>query len=167
MSNCRFIQGFGRVCVEITGVDDFNRAIEDVIRKNKNPNAILKLIGARMKKIIQGNFRAKKNLDGSPWEPLSATTIEMRRKGRRSGRAPIPLRDTNRLYNSIGYIISSTGVTAGTNVTYGPLQQLGSDNIPGYEGARIPAREFIFLSDEHVSDIMEMLTNELIVEAFS
>jgi phage virion morphogenesis protein len=169
------ISGFGRVGFQVTGTDELKKVIGQAILINKNAGAILRMIGMRMKKMIQDNIKRQENADGSKWEPMSEVTKELRRKGRGTGE-PILLRDTGRLFNSIAFKVNGNEIIAGTNVEYAPALQFGQKG--GWSGgnvegkwigetmATIPARQFVYIRDADIEILTKMLTNELIIAAF-
>lgn len=164
--------------VTITGEKELQKLFGRVITIAKNPGRVYKLIGGRMKKMIQGNFKRKANADGSKWAPLSEVTIMLRRKGSGAGRAPIPLRDTDRMYNSIAYKIGPDGVYVGTNVEYAPDLHFGRKGGwvaggPAVDGVKmvetistIPARQFVYIQDTDIDILMKILAFEMIEAAF-
>lgn len=174
------LSGFGRVGFQITGrgLENFKRDIQNCIIANNNPDSVLRIIGARMKKAIQDNIKRQEQADGTAWPPLSDVTIELRRKGPRKGKPDIPLRDSGRLFNDIAYQVSGKEVAAGTNTEYAPTHQFGQTGSGGWHGVKvdgkwvgeavndIPAREFVYLNDKQVEDIVNTLTDRLIVSAF-
>jgi phage gpG-like protein len=184
-SNIVGISGFGQAGYTVRGLDHLTRDLRMLAVANKRPERTLKLIGARMKRICQDHFQSQKNLDGSPWPPLSEITISLRRK-----RSNVPLRDTGRLKNSIGIAVKGASVSVGTNVAYAETHQFGHEGTytkePDKKKGRkwsktlsaaareaikknveaqdrsIPAREFIYMNDADITDLITMLKNQLI-----
>ena len=151
------IAGFGRVGVQVLGVDRLDRVLQALYNKNKNNNPVLRAVGMKMKTMIRSNFVAQENADGSKWEPLSEYTKAKRAEGDPSlGRDPLILRDTGNLYRSIAFQALENAVIAGSNVKYGPKHQLG-------EG--VPVRQFLYIRDSGIDELTRFITNELIVAA--
>ena len=105
-----------------------------------------------MRKIQLGHFEEQEQFDGTPWPPLSSVTIANRRK---EGEGAQPLRDTNLMFTSITYKAGKGYAVTGTNDPKAPYHQLSDDESP-------PRREFIFLREENVQVLLDMLTNALI-----
>lgn len=106
-----------------------------------DPQKSLPVIGETLVDHIREGFAQERDPYGTPWKPLSAVTIAMRRG---SGSARI-LQDSRRLYNSINAQVLGSGVAIGTNVIYAPTQQFGrqSNRMFGKASAPIPARPFL------------------------
>ena len=155
----KHIPGFGRVGIQLTGLDKLNAALNRLAYANKDVGSILRLIGERMRRFCVDNIKIRKTQsDGTPWPPMSEATKAMRRTGGGTS-APRLLEDTGRLRTSIAYKVEGNTVYTGTNVDYARDLQFGD------ESKNLPAREFIWINDKTVEDLVKMLTNETIVSA--
>jgi phage virion morphogenesis protein len=152
------ISGFGRVGVQVVGLDALQGVIRKAILKNSSTQPIMMLIAQKMRVMILSNFDKKRNPDGSEWEPLSPLTVAMRRTGRGIG-YPRMLRDTGVLYNSITPQATDKEAVVGTNVPYARKHVYGEDGIP--------VRNFMWIEDSGVQELINMLNHELIIGAFS
>lgn len=76
--------------------------------------------------------------DGQPWEPLAASTLRYKQSG-------TILRETSRLFNSIGYDVRGSEARVFTNVEYARYHQFGT--------RKMSARPFLGFSDRDVREI--------------
>jgi phage gpG-like protein len=128
----------------------------------------------RMSRSVELNFR---NWGRPQWEPLSPTTVELRRVfAKRKGKEPVagyttPLRvsDTMRLSmialpgENVPHSLAADKKTRagahvvqiGTDVKYGPVQQ------EGYSKRRIPARPFAVITDDDQTEITRLFDAEM------
>lgn len=86
---------------------------------------ILAVVGQDLLSLVDDSFSASRSPDGTPWEPLSPSTI-----ARRRGRSSKPLIDTGRLRRSITSRVEVRALEIGSNVAYAPTHQLGSRHVP-------------------------------------
>lgn len=120
--------------VEEDGLDEAQRALEEIAQRLADPSPALRVIGADVVDIVHEAFDTSRAPNGTPWAPLKGP----RRHGRDTG-APKPLIDTSRLRNSINYSVAGKMATVGTNVVYAPTHQWGT--------TRVPARPFLPVDD--------------------
>lgn len=78
---------------------------------------LMKKIAADMNTKVAFRFRQGKDPNGKKWEPLSDTTIKMRRKG-----SSKPLQDTGALSLSMNYKYTKDTAISGTNKIYAAYQ---------------------------------------------
>lgn len=141
-------------------------ALERLRRSAEDLTEPLSQIGHMLAENTRLRFHDGRAPDKMPWAPLSDTTLQGRRKGRRS-RAPTAqaLRDTGVLMNSITYQAGRNEVVVGTSVVYAPTHQFGA--LRGAYGRTrrgapipwgdIPARPFLGLSPEDKDEAVEIL----------
>lgn len=115
--------------IEITDTTAI-QALELLKAKTGNLAGAMAVIGRFMLTQVQMEFRQGKDPYGTPWKPLSKTTIERRRKGKGkpgagAGGVQI-LKDTGRLAASFTYDADAESVTVGTNVSYAKTHQFGA-----------------------------------------
>lgn len=122
-------------------------------------NDLLDMIGMTLAENARLRFVDGAGPDGSPWDPLSSTTIARRRQG-----SSVPLRDTGRLMNSITHNVSNGSLSVGTNVVYGPTHQFGAKKGAYGKSRRgpipwgdIPARPFLGVSDDDLAEIRQIV----------
>ncbi|MEG0936564.1 MAG: phage virion morphogenesis protein [Comamonas sp.] len=124
-------------------------------------NELMKRISGSLLAAVEDNFEDQ----GRPkWEPLSALTIEQRKKdGHWPGKI---LQRSGRLKNSITQHWSPSLAAVGTNLIYARIQQSGGVirakkakalRFGGVmaQSVRIPAREFLKLTDQDMVDLSE------------
>ena len=92
--------------------------------------------------------------DGTPWNPLAASTIKAKRRRQETGspyrtraRPESILKDTFTLRDSITYAISTDRVSIGTNIQYGIFAQ--------------ETRPFLGLDDADRSEIVSIISDYL------
>ncbi|PZA07787.1 MULTISPECIES: phage virion morphogenesis protein [unclassified Meiothermus] len=125
-------------------------------------------------------FNEQKAPDGTPWQPLAASTIAPRKRDfTRSGRLRKSaerrlvnrkiLIQTARLRNSIAFTVNGTTVAVGTNVVYAATHQFGAKAGAFGRTSRgqaipfgdIPARPFLGISREDQVEIERILKGGL------
>ncbi len=100
--------------------------------------------------------------DGTPWEPLSGTTLEIKAaKGVRLDRI---LTDSGTLADTLHYQISSDTLSLGSNQEYAAMQQLGGITAPNsmIPSVEIPAREFLGIAPFEKDEVEAMVGDYLI-----
>jgi phage virion morphogenesis protein len=107
---------------------DVRRQLGALLDAVQNPAPVLREIGQTLVTTSDLAFRGQRDPWGAPWEPLAASTLRQRRRGKRAGSARI-LRDTGRLATSISYQLGTDGrsVDVGTNVEYAAIHQFGGE----------------------------------------
>lgn len=90
-----------------------------------DPRPALDEIGAALRTSTYNRFRNSRDPSGAPWNPLSAVTLALRRKGKGEGSAK-PLLSSGDLANSIHAVVDANSVTIGTNKVYGAMQHFGA-----------------------------------------
>ncbi len=170
MGGLQNIAGFGRAGVQVIGMSAVTRFIQRLVGSVRNIHPVLMIIGNMMRAEILSHFPQKvgekgKSSDGQDWPDLSEMTIAMRTEGDPSkGRDPMALRDTGSLYTSITFKIEGENVFAGTNKKYAAMQNFGGTTEDGFT---VPAREFMWISDAKVQEMIDRLVFGLIGSAFA
>lgn len=144
--------------VGMIGMKALERTLRSMAKSNQSPSQEMALIGRRMLKMQKSHFDKQEDPHGMPWPELSPATIAARRKGSEKGiahRAPVPLRDTGRMYNSMASKTTTYDAAVGTNVPYAKDHQFGTD--------KIPARPFLYITATERRDLVRMLTDPLIL----
>lgn len=107
-------------------------------------------------------FRQQIGPDGSPWVPLSATTLA-RKKGTRI------LRESGTLQDTLRHQVSGDELSFGTDRLYGAVHQFGQPSGGSGKTRRgapipwgdIPARPYLGLSTEDKLEILAIITQYL------
>lgn len=105
---------------------ELRRRLAALLAAVQQPAQALREIGQAIVTDTDLAFRGERDPWGTPWEPLAASTLRQRRRGRGRGAAKI-LRDTGRLAGSISAQLGTDGrsVAVGTNVAYAAIHQFG------------------------------------------
>lgn len=125
-------------------------------------------------------FNEQKAPDGTPWQPLAASSVAPRKKdftrsGRLRKRAERRLMNrkiliqTARLRNSIAFKVKGTSVAVGTNVVYAATHQFGAKAGNFGQTSRgqaipfgdVPARPFLGISSDDQAEIDRILKRKL------
>jgi phage virion morphogenesis protein len=141
----------------LTGGDAVGRALFGLQFHVENLRPVHDEIGAAFLMRSQRCFEEERGPDGKPWKLLSAETVLKRAGGRakvynakggirkpaakRIGAIAI-LRESARLFQSMTYRATRTGVEIGTNAVYGRIHLLGGQAGRGRKVA-IPARPYL------------------------
>jgi len=141
--------------VKVTGIEEFNKFIRDLMKFSRNPVKFYQQAGVIMLQDIMRHFQAEENPDGSKWAPLKYTRTHTgkTKKGRRP-RVKI-LQDTGRLRMSIKNIATFKSAETGTNLVYARTHQEGDKE------RNIPARTFVWLSGQAEERIMGRLMDNM------
>jgi phage gpG-like protein len=101
--------------VELTDQDVALAELGDLISRTGNPTPLFENIGLSLVTSTQHRFDTGTGVDGSPWPP-SLRVIA------RGGKTLVL---SGRLYRSVSFQASATGVEIGTNVIYAAIHQFG------------------------------------------
>jgi phage virion morphogenesis protein len=156
--------------VRITG--DLNK-LKGAARRLSTPrlNRVAAQVGEALVSSTIERFDSQRAPDGTPWQPLAASTVAPRAKDfTKSGRIRKPaerrllgrkiLIQSARLRNSISHQRTGTKVAIGTNVRYGRIHQLGGMAGRGRK-VTIPARPYLGISEADQGEIRRILVQEL------
>lgn len=106
--------------IEVTQ-DEITAAINQLLAASDDLSPVMESIGSVLVNRIRAGFDAGTDPYGTPWLPLKI-------------RAGQPLRDTDRLRNSIQHAVPAPNVVeVGTNVAYAPVHQFGAQ-VPAHGG---------------------------------
>lgn len=127
-----------KITVEMIGLEKTRQELGKLKESPRSP-ALWGTIAAILKSETLRHFEAESDPTGKKWAPLSASTIEARRKGKsRRGYGVKILRDTGRLYGSIATNYGAGWAEVGTTIEYAAQHQFGTK--------RVPRRSFIGIS---------------------
>ncbi|WIX34953.1 phage virion morphogenesis protein [Salinicola sp. JS01] len=115
-----------------------------------------KAIGEAMVASTHERFQDKEAPDGTPWAPLSETTVE------RKGHSRILEGESHQLARQISYAASDDALEWGSSMIYAAMQHYGGDKaeFPHLWGD-IPGRPFLGVSDEDREEILDVLSGYL------
>lgn len=120
---------------------EFNQGQWNTLRarlRNKRTHVPLTQAAAYMEAATKQRFIQEVDPDGRPWQPLAASTITQKTSGTK-------LRETGRLFNSIGYDVRGDEARIFTTVEYAPYLQLGT--------RKMVARPFLGFSNRDKREI--------------
>lgn len=117
---------------------EVEEALREMVRRGQDLKPAMKIIRREMREELLDNAMNGVGPDG-PWAPRAPSTVAARRKG--SGRAK---RLLGRLPSVVQYTHDNARVTATSRARWSGAHQEGS--TVG-RGARLPARTFLWISD--------------------
>lgn len=142
-------------------------AIQALRQHVENLQAPMADIGQALTEAARLAFHDARDPYGRGWAPLSAVTVSRRRQG-----SAVPLRDTDRLMNSLTYRADASSVEVGTDVIYAGTHQFGARQ-GAYGRTRrggpipwgsIPARRFLptdGLPDDQQDEVLDILRDHI------
>ncbi len=119
--------------IEVRGVKE---AVDRIEKISRFENLNMGVVAAKMHKDVMEHFKAEQGPEGS-WEPIE-----------RTGKI---LQDTGRLRASIKKTSKKHEAQVATNVIYAATHNFGDDK------RNIKKREFMYLSDKSIEDIIKYL----------
>ena len=119
------------VGLKVRGLTELTAKLKGMKERLADLSPVTKVIAQDLDLLIKDSFDRQQAPNGSPWQPLEASTIRRRR-----GTVIQILRDTSRLYNSTFAIGHEKGVTFGAAVVYAMRHQFGFTNLPWWTPAR-------------------------------
>ncbi|MCG9755026.1 phage virion morphogenesis protein [Shewanella insulae] len=148
--------------VEYRGEKGIAKALNRLLKQGQNLAPVLGDIGEYLLPSTQQRFVDMQAPDGTPWEPLSGTTLDM--KAAKGARLDRILTDSGTLADTLHYQISSDTLSLGSNQEYAAMQQLGGITAPNsmIPGVEIPAREFLGIAPFEKDEVEAMLGNYLV-----
>lgn len=146
-----------KIEIELSGLDRVNEMLNRIISNGNDLSPAMRQIGEHIQESTQDRFLSMISPDGSPWEPLSDTTLSLKKRKDRI------LTEEGILSGSINYQHSADSVIIGTPLEYGAIHQLGgttsaSSMMPNKD---IPARPFLGISESDEDAIVDILKEHL------
>jgi phage virion morphogenesis protein len=145
--------------------DEIYQAFNEVLTRAQNSSPVMAEIAEYLHLQTREHFDNEEAPDGTPWAPLSETTLAFRAQAGLSVdkilHQSLMLRDQIHPF----YDAESAGVSTGQSTSaYAAMQQFGgttssSSMIPGVE---IPARPYLGLSDDDEQYVVELLGDFLV-----
>ena len=117
------------------GMDTALRKLKQLAERGNDITPVLDEMGEDEVTRVMLRFENSEAPDGSIWEDLKV----------RDGK---PLMDTGRLYQSVVAHVANDSLQVGTNVSYAPYHQFGTEHIP--------ARPFLGVSDDLLASLQEI-----------
>lgn len=143
-----------RIEVNLSGSEAATKRLQQLIDKGEKLGPLMNDIGEML--LFSHNQRNAQGIapDGTPWEPLSATTQALKPRHKTT-----PLRLNDILLKQLLYQADDTGLELGSNMVYAAMQQFGGTTSPRsmIPNRDIPAREFLGLSDADEQAVLDMV----------
>ena len=117
------------------GMDTALRKLKQLAERGNDITPVLDELGEDEVTRVMLRFENSEAPDGSIWEDLKV----------RDGK---PLMDTGCLYQSVVAHVANDSLQVGTNVSYAPYHQFGTQHIP--------ARPFLGVSDDLLASLQEI-----------
>ena len=124
-----------RFAVSTDGLDEALLKLRMLAAKGEDLSPLLDELGEDEVTRVMLRFENSEAPDGSIWEDLKV----------RDGK---PLMNTGRLYQSVVAHVANDSLQVGTNVSYAPYHQFGTEHIP--------ARPFLGVSDDLLASLQEI-----------
>lgn len=140
-----------------------SRALTELTERVGDLRTPLLDIGEYLQQATDQRFRQQVAPDGSPWAPLSPTTLA-RKKGSRI------LRESGLLQDTLRHQVDGDELRFGTDRPYGAVHQFGQSRGASGKNRRgspipwgdIPARPFLGLSREDEDEILAIVSDYLL-----
>lgn len=135
---------------------DVDKGLDAMARRSVLHAALLD-IKLPMRTDQKEHAKAKTGPEGS-WAPRAASTMAARAKARKSGRK-FPSRLLGRLPTAVSYRVTANAVIAESRIGFSEIHQ---DGGTAGKGARIPARPFLWISDQLMHTAEDVVTSKLL-----
>lgn len=133
--------------------DQVLQALNEMQQRSLRLQPAFKAIGEAMVASTHERFQEKEAPDGTPWAPLSQTTID------RKGHGRILEGETHQLARQIHYEAGDDALEWGSSMIYAAMQHYGGEQseFPHLWGD-IPGREFLGVSSEDRDEVLDTLS---------
>ena len=145
------------VQVQVRGKTQISQALNKLIKNTSNVEPALAEIGEYLLESTQQRFVDMQAPDGSPWEPLSETTLS------RKNRTDRILTESGTLADTLNYQISNNELSLGSNMEYAAMHQFGGTTSPfsAFPNQEIPARPFLGIAPFERLEILDILNDHI------
>jgi phage virion morphogenesis protein len=140
------------VSVDVVGSNTLATHLNKLLTQVADVSPALREIGEHLLESTQDRMSQEISPDGQPWEPLQPDTLANKSKTSQSNKI---LRGYGTLADTLNYQLNGDQLMFGSNMEYAATHQFGRDS------ANIPAREFLGLSDDDETEIIEILQSHL------
>lgn len=134
------------ISIQVTGADQVDHAIADLLHKMQNLQKPFSAVGAYLTNIMEESFDSETSPDGHAWHPLADSTKAYKEKY--GGNKMLQSKDRN-TRESTGYSADDTSVIVGVNAyskdryPYPIVHQFGTDSAGRNKDVKIEARPFM------------------------
>ena len=140
------------VSVDVIGSSSLANALNRLMKNVDDSSPALRDIGEHLLESTQDRMSDEVDPQGQAWEPLSVNTIEQKSLSSQSDKI---LRGYGTLADTLNYQLNGDQLLFGSNMEYAATHQFGRDK------ANIPAREFLGISADDESEILDILRSHL------
>ena len=146
------------IAVELKGIAQLDKVLRALVHQGQDMQALYADIGEYLQQTHQQRFVDQQAPDGTPWEPLSSTTLE------RKTRTDRVLTEEGTLADTLHYQLASDGLSFGSTLEYAAMHQFGGTTSPFsmFPNQDIPARPFIGIAPFEQDYIIEMVESHLL-----
>lgn len=141
------------VSVNVIGAETITNALNKLLSQGSDLSPAFRDIGEHLLESTQQRMSQEVTPSGEAWEPLSPNTVKKKALSSQSGKI---LRGYGTLADTLNYQLSNNQLMFGSNMEYAATHQFGR------EEANIPAREFLGISSEDESEILDILRSHLV-----
>lgn len=145
-----------KLTIDANGLEDITKRLNMLINKGEDMSDLFAEIGELLLISHHERFMQGVSPDGIPWEPLSPIYAERKEKHKDD-----ILRLNDILSGTLTYDASSDGLLFGTPEVYGAIHQWGGTPDMRPQNADIPAREWLGLSENDSSAILDSSSDYL------
>lgn len=124
--------------------DEVSPVLAALLARGDDLTPVHRDIGASMLFATQRRFELEEDPEGNPWPKSIRAMAE----------GGTTLRDSNRLYSSLSFNASKSGVEWGTDVIYGAIHQDGGKTGRGHK-VTMPRRAYLGVNEENQNAIVE------------
>jgi phage virion morphogenesis protein len=143
--------------VETKGLSELNKALQRLLAQGQDMSALYQDIGEYLLQTHQQRFVDQQAPDGTPWEPLSGTTLA------RKHRTDRILTEEGTLADTLHYQLNGNGLAFGSNQEYAAMQHFGGTTSPFsmFPNQDIQARPFLGIAPFEQQDILDLVESHL------
>ncbi len=141
------------VSVDVIGEEAITKRLNRLISQSDDVSPAFREIGEHFIESTQQRMSQEVDPQGQAWESLSPNTIKQKSLSSQSNKM---LRGYGTLADTLNYQLTKNQMMFGSNMEYAASHQFGR------EEAKIPAREFLGVTDDDQSEILEILRSHLI-----
>ena len=142
------------IAVELKGIKQLDKVLRALVHQGQDMSALYQDIGEYLLQTHQQRFVDQQAPDGTPWEPLSSTTLA------RKHRTDRILTEEGTLADTLHYQLNGNGLAFGSNQEYAAMQHFGGTTSPFsmFPNQDIQARPFLGIApfeQDYIIDLVE------------
>lgn len=146
-----------KITISTTGGEAILKTLQGVQDRSQDLQPVMEVIGEYLLGSHQDRLDAGISPDGTPFEPLSPTTLSRKTKNQDK-----VLIENGYLYNLV-YQAAHDGLELGSPMGYAAMHQFGGTTSPKsmFPGKDIPARPYLGLSGDDEQAVLDILAEFL------